>query len=477
MRSEDQRRLFEATVQDYENFLDFLRDPAQSKASPQFWQLFCSATLLGSEQDINLIVMEAYVEDAEEHVRVLCPSNPEIMNNYNRDHVILYKVGDYYELLCSFEQKSKKSDHRIEPVFRSSATSGIPPLIAEMPTILRKIHGEMRKCAKTKTTTKTTTKTNMAEKEKKEKKEKTAIPLSTLLRYNKITIVELVLYWDGLIVGVLNEKGQFVPCEPTPLPGGADMVAAATRHISEVEWRPFRETLAYLKSLESLDDGFSRAIKPVAAIVNDEGYIIGIRVQSGQFVQTEPEKLGEVVVEDLEIVEQPNPNDVDRALNATTKGTRQAMSPVEIEHENYSAFRSIIRKRLRDYKFRELRRLIVQSGAQKGGLDIIVAGLRELVGSSVRFYGDGTNGDNGENGDNGDNGESEKGGEKRRIPRRNLVSGIDNEAFYYQRLADELVRYDRVRLYMLENTIQFTEIEYRIHEDELLISEARFNDL
>jgi hypothetical protein len=453
MRSEDQRRLFEATVQDYENFLDFLRDPAQSKASPQFWQLFCSARLLGSEQDINLIVMEAYMEDAEEHVRVLCPSNPEIMNNYNvnRDHVILYKVGDYYELLCSFEQKSKKSDHRIEPVFRHNATSGIPPLIAEMPTILRKIHGEMRKCAKTKNT-------KIAEKEKD--KEKAAIPLSTLLRDNKITIVNLVIYWDGLIVGVLNEKGQFVPCEPTPLPGGA---AAATRHISEVAWRPFRETLAYLKSLESLDDAFSKAIKPVAAIVNDEGYIVGIRVQSGQFVETELEKLGEVVVEDLEIVEQPNPNDVDRALIAKImgKGTLQAMSPVEIEHENYSAFRSIIRKKLRDYKFREVRRLIVQNG--NGGLDVIMAALREIVGSSVRFFIDGTS-------DNNDNGESDKG--ILHIPRKNMVNGIDNEAFYFQRLADELVRYDRVRLYMLENTIQFTEIEYRIHDDELLISEA-----
>jgi hypothetical protein len=322
-----------------------------------------------------------------------------------------------------------------------------------MPTILRKIHGEMRKCAKTKNT-------------KIADNEKAAIPLSTLLRDNKITIVNLVIYWDGLIVGVLNEKGQFVPCDPTPLPGGGSM--AATRHISEVAWRPFRETLAYLKSLESLDDAFSKSIKPVAAIVNDEGYIVGIRVQSGQFVETEPENLGEVVVEDLEIVEQPNPNDVDRALNATMeKGTRQAMSPVEIEHENYSAFRSIIRKRLRDYKFREVRRLIVQNG-NGGGLDVIVAGLRELVGSSVRFYIDGTS-------DNNDNGESDKG--ILHIPRKNMVNGIDNEAFYYQRLADELVRYDRVRLYMLENTIQFTEIEYRIHDDELLISEAELLSL
>jgi hypothetical protein len=218
-------------------------------------------------------------------------------------------------------------------------------------------------------------------------------------------------------------------------------------------------------------------VKPRAAIVNDEGYIVGIRVQSGQFVETVKikTKLGETDFEGLEIVEQPNPNDVDRALNAGAGKTRRhELSPVEIEHENYSAFRSIIRKRLREYKFREVRRLILKSGAaaHPGGVEVIVVALRELVGSSVRFIDFGDSNSKRERDDKNDSSNTVL-----RIPRRNLMSGMDNEAFYYQRLADELVRYDRVRLYMLENTIQFTEIEYRIHDDELLVSEARFFEL
>jgi hypothetical protein len=236
-----------------------------------------------------------------------------------------------------------------------------------------------------------------------------------------------------------------------------------TRHISSVKWRPFRETVDALDELSNL----LNPVKPRAAIVNDEGYIVGIRVHSGQFVETTKTKtkLGETDFEGLEIVEQPNPNDVDRALNAGAGKTRRhELSPVEIEHENYSAFRSIIRKRLREYKFREVRRLILKSGAvtHPGCVEVIVVALKELVGSSVRFIDTGASDDN-----------IDYSNTVLRIPRRNIVSGMDNGAFYYKRMADELVRYDRVRLYMLENTIQFTEIEYRIHDDELLVSDAR----
>ena len=38
------------------------------------------------------------------------------------------------------------------------------------------------------------------------------------------------------------------------------------------------------------------------------------------------------------------------------------------------------------------------------------------------------------------------------IPTQHLISGIDNEQLYYNRLTDELIRYNRIRLFILEST-------------------------
>jgi hypothetical protein len=211
MRSPEQRRLFEETVRAHEDFLEFLRDPAASKSD--LWEVFCSSALMG--RDINLIILESQFTDAvtatAETVRIICPSEPSIMNNYDvkRDHVILYKVGEYYELLCSFEKsrENKKKD-RMEPVFRMD-DSGFPPLLTQMPEILRKIHGEMRKCSEAGNA-------NKGERPQPP-------PLAVIQSLQQITIEKYVLHWDGQVVGILcdfevkkekkeKEGSFFVPC-------------------------------------------------------------------------------------------------------------------------------------------------------------------------------------------------------------------------------------------------------------------------
>jgi len=439
-------------------------------------------------RDINLIILESQFTDAvtatAETVRILCPSDPSIMNNYDvkRDHVILYNVGEYYELLCSFEKsrENKKKD-RMEPVFRMD-DSGFPPLLTQMPEILRKIHGEMRKCSEAGNA-------NKGERPQPP-------PLAVIQSLQQIIIEKYVLHWDGQVVGILcdfevkkekkeNEGSFFVPCEPSPLPN----ISAATEpipvvHISAVKWQPFEKTRNALQQISDIDKALANCA-PASAVVDDEGFVVGILAETGQFVETVRASVETMThaIGDLDVVEQPNPNDVDRALAAATttsttfttstthtthtthtttynnRGkTRSESLPVEIEHKHYSDFRSVVRKRLRDYAFREVRRMILKGGVS---LEVIETALKKLVGDSVRFVG--------EMSQPVGNAEAATVLE---LPRKNSMNPrIDNETMYYHRLADELVRYDRVRLYMLENTIQFTEIEYRIHDDELVVSE------
>jgi len=59
------------------------------------------------------------------------------------------------------------------------------------------------------------------------------------------------------------------------------------------------------------------------------------------------------------------------------------------------------------------------------------------------------------------------------IPKRNLVDDSDNEHKYYTRLADELLRYRRIRAFMLHPNkyLTFDDINYNLKDDEMLLFE------
>jgi hypothetical protein len=60
------------------------------------------------------------------------------------------------------------------------------------------------------------------------------------------------------------------------------------------------------------------------------------------------------------------------------------------------------------------------------------------------------------------------------IPKLNLVDGSDNENNYYVRLADELLRYNRIRAFMLypNKYLTFDSISYNLKENEMLLLDA-----
>jgi hypothetical protein len=70
------------------------------------------------------------------------------------------------------------------------------------------------------------------------------------------------------------------------------------------------------------------------------------------------------------------------------------------------------------------------------------------------------------------------------LPHKNLINGIDNRTFYYGKLADELLRYTRIRRFILSSAASFaslTPIQYDLHPDEIVLFysqlEAYFENL
>jgi hypothetical protein len=58
------------------------------------------------------------------------------------------------------------------------------------------------------------------------------------------------------------------------------------------------------------------------------------------------------------------------------------------------------------------------------------------------------------------------------IPKNNLFSNTSNEKYYYERIADELIRYNRIRdfIFSQRSFLNFSYNKYNLNPNELLIN-------
>jgi hypothetical protein len=63
------------------------------------------------------------------------------------------------------------------------------------------------------------------------------------------------------------------------------------------------------------------------------------------------------------------------------------------------------------------------------------------------------------------------------LPKQNLIMGMENEVLYYGKIADELLRYRRIRSFILEpnSYLNLTNIDYKVNDNEVLLLESSIN--
>ena len=54
------------------------------------------------------------------------------------------------------------------------------------------------------------------------------------------------------------------------------------------------------------------------------------------------------------------------------------------------------------------------------------------------------------------------------LPKKNLITRLDNELLYFGKMADELIRYSRIKSFILEpqSYLSFTNLSYNLNDDE-----------
>jgi hypothetical protein len=327
-------------------------------------------------------------------------------------------------------------------------------------------------------------------------------------------VEKLVMNFNSKIIGVVasepvSEKTCFVPCYPSAvdenLKKDLDYVFMTDLSL----WTTYDRTVTFLNKLykrsKKRRDRAEIQCKPEFKIVEDE-HVVGILTNTNQFIQiSQPLRLDEID-KDFDL---PSITDENYIIDAKTKDMNSSdayimtnngvdkervdyIKKIRLESNFYNVFRSSVRIMLNDYeniKIREqiesemLKEYIIYSDKLKN-IDRL---LRQLASDQIQFSGDKdyyklinevstciVKSDEKCAEEKNLCALTEQGKCNLILPEMNLLTGKPNEPVYYGRMADELIRYKRIKTFILQpqTYLAFGNIGYNLREDEIILIQS-----
>ena len=476
MSNPEELSLMKKIARSYKNFRRYLEDDDIKIGYEYLWDLICMKNPKLFPSGLNIVILEIANDDITSNVNVLCPSNHYSSSFFevNKKTCILIKIDDLYEPVIIYEDTGKA--YSISRTFSLKYKGLLPNLKSVLDTIKASVNDKWGALP-------SLPKTYVFDNN---------ISLESIvyqLELKKYTIESQLLNYSGKIIGVIaNRKGLagLVPCFPSPpMPDKSGYTWT-----DAYEGIPYETTKTFLNTVKKATKKIP--CKPVMK-VKDDGLIVGILTQTNQFVPVNP-PVQDTFGDDLEVLENMDYVNVNKqSLTDQSKDTEREnyIKMIKLETSFFDTFRNTIRMMLGQYKHRRVRENIekiindpLKTYMYK--LRLINSKLRELVGDKVRFssYDQESLKAISEVTNCYLNNE-EKCREKAYcvtteegcvllIPDVNLISGDNNDAKYYGQVADELVRYSRIRSFILEPKafLSFSEVKYNLNDDEIILLQS-----
>jgi len=452
---------------------------------------------------VNLIIFQLPHDDITNNVQLLCPTNHYSSTFYEarKPSILLIKEDGYYEPIYSYLTNGKKlnitkefkeRDPQLSKTMRAVFKELIKPFfelicrpLESMPNIY------------------------------KAKRPLLLYNLVQKLDEYEYKIKKLVMNFNNKIIGVIaeepstSEKTGFIPCYPSALDENLKKDLDYVFMNDETLWRTYNETFNFLNKLTTRTkkrrDEPAIPCKPEFKIVEDE-MVVGILTNTNQFIQiSEPINIDDINP-DLDL---PSITDKDYIVNSKERPMIQSdnkivtQNVVDVEREDYikkikletsfyNVFRNTIRILLNNYeniKIREkiesemLKEYIIYSDK----LSNLNKLLRQLVSDKIHFIGDKNyyklinevstcivkDEDKCKDTPNlcvvTENGKCNL-----ILPERNLITNKENEPIYFGRMADELIRYNRIKSFMLQpqTYLSFGNIGYNLRDNEMILIQS-----
>lgn len=494
IRNETQVDYLEDTIAAYENFVDFLQNDASTIDHTYLWDMVCDRNPLLLCDGVNLVILKMADDDVTEKVQMVCPSNAYSAIPYDpsKETVVLIKQGEFYEPVHLYEQIDTGEVVMKKAFLEGAAIQSIQSMLALIQRVSKKYCTPQPSMPR-----KYTFKRNL--------------PVQDLIRllktYHYRLESQIVNYRNKTIgLRVNREEGQawlFVPCFPSGVVHNLKI-----RYMDDDDlWLNYRLTRDRLIGIAQ-DSAGAIPCRPKVKVV-DDGLVVGLLTETNQFVQIDPpeqnvEEDGIDAVYHSSYAEKKDQPSADTVLSRTKTPDKErvdTMRRISLETQFYNVFRSTVRMSLHEFEHRD-----VLASIQATVQDVVLSYIKKLsaierviktmLGDTVAFQEfDATTLEtldtvmvcqvNSKGQCNSTTGpaakycltmENDKGC-KTVFPKRNLLSGRDNERVYFARLADELLRYRRIQAFMFQakTYLNVTPVEYRVQDDELFLLETLLN--
>lgn len=502
---EKQMDLLNDVIAAFANFLLFLDDDTIEIDYTYLWDIVTESDDAIMPGGFNLIILEMPKDDLRDNIQIVCPTHSSSNKLYDdaKETILILKQSDkngtHYDMICGYAKK----DINIVKAFREQNT---PSNVKYVLNIIQK------------TTNKYCAPLPGLPTQYDFKKNIHASEIGQLLKLANYSINYQVLNYQGKVVGFIvyketeeqigkNKKYIYIPTYPSA-------------HISNIPdkwmdddtlWMDYANTREQLLNIHRETGGKVMCFPKMKLL--DDGMVVGIITETNQFVPISP--ISENIWDDG-VIPINNHNylvkdskDISSAVNNINKNVsyleadmvittsqtedkerQSVVSKIDLETRYYTFFRSVIRKLLMDYDNRAIRTEIINildnrvlTYKEKLGNMIVV--LHKLVGNRIDFAymaEDALMTIEKQCMNMSGKGEmvcfmdSETGQIK--IPNTHLLnSQVSNEQIYYGRMADELIRYTRIKLFMLSSAsyLNIGNSEYVIYDNELLLLQSLLN--
>lgn len=516
------------TVQSFENFKKFIEDEESTIDHTYLWDFFCNRNSKLMKDGMNLIILQMANNDITEKVQLMCPSNAYSKVEYDarKETAIIVKQDNFYEPIHLYEQHESivvaKTDEKVYD-FKKGDLYQNGKVINNSSLVYKIKTGETKKME---TIYKVTFIQHSALDEIKEIlkliketsknycKPLPSLPKKYDFKHN-INIVELIrtlkLYHYQVKGQVLNYRNKaiglrvnkedsqsllFVPCFPSSIVNNIPTI-----YMDEPElWLDYRQTRDRLNGISKNTEGKVMS-KPKIKIIED-GLVIGFLTETNQFVQINPptQPIDQDGIEQIKhysygFTDGEKYKSADKILttvNEDSSERKTVIQSVDLETQFYNIFRSMVRLYLNQFEYRAIRKEVIDTiedpyFSYRSKLERIEKEIRKLLDKKVEFRSMDKKDlelidsvilckDNCDDDDSpsyclmNDDGNCVS-----LFPKEHLLSNKDNEKIYYARIADEFVRYNRTRLFMLfpKTYMNIVNTNFNINNDELFLLESK----
>lgn len=463
------KRHLDDAILAYDNFIAYLSDPTVHIDHQYLWDFICDDNRRIIPKGLNLIILEIKANDIIDRIELICPTNLYSRNQYDplKDTVILLKHDEFYEPIYLYENTQNME--------RFLSRSKIPSSIDE---VLKRVeHATGKYCPGMPSLPRIYRFAN-------------PVPIQRILgALVKRAKIELqVSNYQGKTIGLLvnlktaaEPESVYFPCAPSARLKGLPLEYMDSENIL----REYEYTIQVLNKLQAVT---KLPCKPVWKIKED-GMVVGFLTETNQFVPIRPTE--DIMMDGLQTYEGVDSFAADKTIATEQKGDKKRIKMTKyivLESQFYHAFRNRIRTLINQFANREIKYEIQRIAEDitilyEKKITYIERLIEKLIDGYVVFVDIDKSvlldmAEINECEDINDKGPNciikENGVAQLVVPKYHLISKYDNEKIYVGRIADELIRNDRIKsiMYDMKTRLHAKNTDYKIRDDEFVLVQS-----